>query len=100
MPAAAAERVRAALRRRRYAAFVLGGGVSLNSRIRETLSEECRAAGVPMMTALPKYTGDNGAMVAGLAYLRRRVDGAAAMRMDAEPSLEVGDGNGKEAANG
>ena len=98
--AAIAERVRAALRRRRYAAFVLGGGVSLNSRIRETLSEECRAAGVPMLTALPKYTGDNGAMVAGLACLRRRVDGEAAMRMDAEPSLEVGDGNGKEAANG
>ena len=98
--AAIAERVRAALRRRRYAAFVLGGGVSLNSRIRETLSEECRAAGVPMLTALPKYTGDNGAMVAGLACLRSRVDGEAAMRMDAEPSLEVGDGNGKEAANG
>ena len=63
--------------------------------IRETLAEECRAAGVPMLTALPKYTGDNGAMVAGLACLRRRVEGDEAMRMDAEPSLEVGDA-GKE----
>ena len=98
--AAIAERVRAALRRRSYSAFVLGGGVSLNSRIRETLAAECRAAAVPMLTALPKYTGDNGAMVAGLACLRRRVEGDAAMRMDAEPSLEVGDREWKEAANG
>ena len=86
---------RAALRRKRYSAFVLGGGVSLNSRIRETLAAECRAAGVPMLTALAKYTGDNGAMVAGLACLRRRIEGDAAIRMDAEPSLEVG-GTGKE----
>ena len=86
---AVADRTRAALRRRRYNAFVLGGGVSLNSRIRAVLAEVCAEAGVPLYMAKPKYTGDNGAMIAGLAYWRRNhVDDA--MSLDADPSLQVG----------
>ena len=38
----------------------------------------------------PKFTGDNGAMVAGLAFYRRNVSGDAALRADASPSLQVG----------
>ena len=34
--------------------------------------------------------GDNGAMVAGLAFYRRNVFGDAAFRADASPSLQVG----------
>ena len=87
---ALADCTKAALRRRRYKTFVLGGGVSLNSRVREVLSSVCADAGVQILMAKPKYTGDNGAMIAGLAYCRRNhVEDA--MSLDANPSLQVGD---------
>ena len=86
---AIADRTRTALRRRRYEAFILGGGVSLNSRVRAVLGEVCGDAGVPLLMAKPRYTGDNGAMVAGLAYYRRNhVDDA--MSLDASPCLQIG----------
>ena len=86
---AVADRTRAALRRRRYRSFILGGGVSLNSRIRAVLTDVARDAGVPLYMAKPKYTGDNGAMIAGLAYYRRNhVEDA--MKLDVNPCLEVG----------
>ena len=86
---AVADRTRTALGRRRYRALVLGGGVSLNSRIRAALGEVAAAAGVPLVMAKPKYTGDNGAMIAGLAYCRRNhVEDA--MALDVNPCLEVG----------
>lgn len=86
---AVADRTRTALRRKPYKAFILGGGVSLNSRIRTILAEIAKEADVPFLMAKPKYTGDNGAMIAGLAYYRRNhVDDA--MVLDVNPSLEVG----------
>ena len=86
---AVADRTRAALRRKRYKSFILGGGVSLNSRIRTVLNEVAAEAGVPLYMAKPKYTGDNGAMIAGLAYYRRNhVEDA--MGLDVNPCLEVG----------
>ncbi|MBO4708190.1 MAG: tRNA (adenosine(37)-N6)-threonylcarbamoyltransferase complex transferase subunit TsaD [Kiritimatiellae bacterium] len=87
---AIADRTRAALRRNSYKAFVLGGGVSLNSRVRAVLTKVCSAAHVPLLMAKPKFTGDNGAMVAGLAFYRRNVSGDAAFRADVSPSLQVG----------
>ena len=87
---AIADRTRAALRRGSYKAFVLGGGVSLNSRVRAVLTKVCSAAHVPLLMAKPKFTGDNGAMVAGLAFYRRNVSGDAAFRADVSPSLQVG----------
>lgn len=86
---AVADRTRAALRRKRYNAFVFGGGVSLNSRVRMALTDLCREAGVPLLMAKPKYTGDNGAMIAGLAYYRRNHE-ADAMSLDVDPCLQVG----------
>ena len=86
---AVADRTRTALKRKSYKSFILGGGVSLNSRIRAVLSDVARDAGVPLLMAKPKYTGDNGAMIAGLAYYRRNhVEDA--MSLDANPCLEVG----------
>ena len=86
---AVADRTRAALKRKRYKSFILGGGVSLNSRIRAVLAEVAADAGVPLYMAKPKYTGDNGAMIAGLAYYRRNhVEDA--MTLDVNPSLQVG----------
>lgn len=87
---AIADRTRTALKRRAYKSLILGGGVSLNSRIRAVLTQVCLAAHVPLLMAHPKYTGDNGAMIAGLAYYRRNhVEDA--MVLDASPSLQVGD---------
>ena len=86
---AVADRTRTALRRKRYKSFILGGGVSLNSRIRAVLKEVAAEAGVPLYMAKPKYTGDNGAMIAGLAYYRRNhVEDA--MKLDVNPCLMVG----------
>ena len=86
---AVADRTRAALKRKRYKSFILGGGVSLNSRIRAVLNEVAAEAGVPLYMAKPKYTGDNGAMIAGLAYYRRNhVEDA--MGLDVNPCLMVG----------
>ena len=41
-----------------------------------------------MLMAQPKYCGDNGAMIAALAYYRRNKSGEEAMRLDVSPSLD------------
>ena len=84
---AVADRTRTALGRRDYRAMVVGGGVSLNSRLRAVLAETCRRAKVPLLMAKPKFCGDNGAMIAALAYYRRNKSGEDAMRLDVSPSL-------------
>ena len=88
---AVADRTSRALKRRDYRSLIVGGGVSLNSRLREALAEVAAKAKVKLLTAKPKYCGDNGAMIAALAYYRRRVSGDAAMTIDVRPSLEVGE---------
>ena len=82
-----AGRTRNALKRRSYRSLIVGGGVSLNSRIREVLAEVAQEAGVSLLTAKPKFCGDNGAMVAALAYFRRAVPAERAMEVDVSPSL-------------
>ena len=84
---AVAGRTRNALKRRRYRSLIVGGGVSLNSRLREVLADVAREAGVSLLTAKPKFCGDNGAMVAALAYYRRAVPAERAMEIDVSPSL-------------
>lgn len=86
---AVADRTRTALRRRAYRSLILGGGVSLNSRLRAVLAAVAEEASVPLLMAKPKFCGDNGAMIAGLAYFRRNLTGEAALRLDVAPSLEV-----------
>ena len=84
---ALADRTARALRRRAYKALVVGGGVSLNGRLRARLAEVVQAAGVPLLLAQPKYCGDNAAMIAGLAFYRRKVIGDAALGVDVDPTL-------------
>ncbi|MBQ1345589.1 MAG: tRNA (adenosine(37)-N6)-threonylcarbamoyltransferase complex transferase subunit TsaD [Kiritimatiellae bacterium] len=86
---AVADRTRTALRRGNYKSLLLGGGVSLNSRLRAVLEELCARERIPLLMALPKYCGDNGAMIAGLAYHRRNLMGEDALRLDVAPSLEI-----------
>ena len=86
---AVAERTRTALRRSRYRSLVVGGGVSLNSRLRSVLADVAEEAGVRLLMAKPHYCGDNGAMIAGLAFFRLETAPNAAA-LDVCPGLEVG----------
>lgn len=86
-----ADRTRVALKRRDYKAMIVGGGVSLNGRLRAKLAEVCAEMNVPLLLAKPKYCGDNAAMIAGLAFYRRTVVGDAALSVDVCPTLQAGD---------
>ena len=86
-----AERTRTALKRRDYKALIVGGGVSLNGRLRSKLAETAAEAGVPLLLAKPKYCGDNAAMIAGLAYFKREPTGEAAYKIDVNPTLQAGE---------
>lgn len=87
---AVADRTKTALGRKNYRSLIIGGGVSLNSRLRVVMSEIAAEAKVELKLAKPKYCGDNGAMIAGLAYYRRNhVEDA--MMLDVNPCLEVGE---------
>ena len=83
-----ADRTAHALKKRNYKALIVGGGVSLNSRLRTVLTETAAAAGVQLLMAKPKYCGDNGAMIAGLAAYRHNRMGDAALDLDVTPSLD------------
>ena len=88
---ALADRTARALGRKPYRALVVGGGVSLNGRLRARLAEVAQAAGVRLLLAEPKYCGDNAAMIAGLAYWRRNVMDDVALAVDVDPTLRPGD---------
>ncbi len=87
---ALAARCEAALRKGAYRALAVGGGVSLNRRLRERLEGVAAASGVRLLLAEPRFCGDNAAMIAGLAGCGGGVGGDAAMRLDVVPALEVG----------
>ena len=88
---ALADRTARALRRKSYRALVVGGGVSLNGRLRVRLAEVAQAAGVQLLLAEPKYCGDKAAMIAGLAFWRRNVTDDAALAVDVDPTLRPGE---------
>jgi len=84
---AVADRTRRAIRRLGVRTLIVGGGVSLNSRLRASLTTLAANERVELLMAKPKYCGDNGAMIAGLAAYRRNLAGDVAMSLDVEPSL-------------
>jgi len=86
-----ADRTRIALKRRDYRALIVGGGVSLNGRLRAKLAEVSAEMRVPLLMAKPKYCGDNAAMIAGLAYYKHELTGDAALKVDVNPALQAGD---------
>jgi len=69
--------------------LAVGGGVALNSRLREKLSCLTQQRGVRLLVAEPRYCADNAAMVAGLAGVGRGVWGDAASELDAQPNLAL-----------
>lgn len=86
---ALAERCDLALQEKGYRSLAVGGGVSLNGRLREALEQVARRHGVRLLLAAPKYCGDNAAMIAGLAS---RGGGVChnALALDVVPNLEIG----------
>ncbi|MDD4016304.1 MAG: tRNA (adenosine(37)-N6)-threonylcarbamoyltransferase complex transferase subunit TsaD [Kiritimatiellae bacterium] len=88
---ALAGRCERALRGGRYRALAVGGGVSLNRRLRERLAQVASGAGVRLLLAEPRFCGDNAAMIAGLAGMGGGVRGEAALRLDVVPALEAGE---------
>lgn len=69
--------------------LLAGGGVSLNSRLREQLQVLADRRGVRLLLAEPRFCGDNAAMIAGLAGAGGGVRGAEAMDLDVVPNLAV-----------
>jgi N6-L-threonylcarbamoyladenine synthase len=58
------EKCARALRKTGAKALALGGGVACNRRLREVVSERCRALGVTLSVPEPSLCSDNGAMIA------------------------------------
>jgi N6-L-threonylcarbamoyladenine synthase len=51
-----------------YRSLGLSGGVANNRALRAALAEVARKAGVPLLAAEPRHTGDNAAMIAFAAW--------------------------------
>ena len=69
--------------------LAVGGGVSLNSRLRVCLAELCARRGVRLLLALPKHCGDNAAMIAALAAMGRGFTSPESFALDIAPSWAV-----------
>ncbi len=82
------KRCEKALEDSRYLA--VGGGVSLNSRLRTLLAELCERRNVELLLASPRNCGDNAAMIAGLASMGRGVSSPESFTLDVAPSWPVG----------
>ena len=85
--AALARRVAHALASGRYRSLALGGGVSLNGRLRVALAPLCQRAGIPLLCAEARYCGDNAAMIAGVAP--REAIPPAPLELDIDPSWPI-----------
>lgn len=69
--------------------LVVGGGVSLNSRLRVRLQEYAETHDKRLLLAEAKYCGDNAAMIAAVAGFGLGRWGDAEMECDAAPNLCV-----------
>jgi len=68
----------------------VAGGVSVNSRFRTRLIEECKLEGFNLLLADSQYCTDNAAMIAALAY--HKLDSASVdnLLLDVAPSIGLG----------
>ncbi len=86
---ALAKRADLALSLRPYKTFAVGGGVSLNARLREVLTAVAAKHGTRLLTAAPANCGDNAAMIAGIASVGGALPAEDALAWDIDPSLPV-----------
>jgi N6-L-threonylcarbamoyladenine synthase len=69
--------------------IVLGGGVAANGALRERLTGEAAAIGVPVIIPRPGLCTDNGAMIGAAAARRFAAGERAGLDLDARPSLPL-----------
>lgn len=86
---ALARRADAALTHGGFRSLAVGGGVSLNGRLREALGAVAKHRGVRLLLAEPRYCGDNAAMIAGLASVGGALPCPDPLALDIDPSLPV-----------
>jgi N6-L-threonylcarbamoyladenine synthase len=84
-------KTRVALERRGWRSLGLSGGVANNSVLRTALAAEATRAGVEFFAALPRHTGDNGAMIAFAAWADTTgVERNAGFDLRVEPNAPLG----------
>lgn len=83
------KRLEKALSRGQYKTLAVGGGVSLNSRLREALEDLTQRKHLRLLLAKPSYCGDNAAMIAGLASVGGAHACENALALDIDPSMEI-----------
>ncbi len=85
--ALATQTIRAVLRQKTFT-LAVAGGVSLNRALRSRLQQEASAHSLRLLLAPPAYCGDNAAMVASLAALKKPPV-EPAWSLDACPNLQI-----------
>ena len=69
--------------------LAVGGGVSLNSRLRERLSAWASEKGYRLLMTEPRFCADNAAMIAMIAGMGQGISVDKALEIDVSPSLAV-----------
>ena len=66
------------------------GGVSINHRFRERLTDECRRHGLRLLLAPPPLCTDNAAMIAALAFYKLQAGERSDWNLEVAPSMGLG----------
>lgn len=72
-----------------YRSLGLSGGVANNQRLRTAFERVGQRAGLPVLAAQPRHTGDNAAMIAFAAWIDPAVQPAALGELTIEPGLAL-----------
>ena len=73
----------------RLGSIVVGGGVSLNSRLREKFMAKAKTTGIEVFFPHPSFCADNAAMIAGLGYFALSKSQRKDYTFDADPTLKL-----------
>lgn len=74
-----------------YQTLVLGGGVSANKKLRESMEEMTASRGVRLIVPPPVYCTDNAAMIASAGFFAWRSGRRASLDLNAVPMAELDD---------
>jgi N6-L-threonylcarbamoyladenine synthase len=69
---------------------VLAGGVAANSKLQSMLGDACSSRGIPLYFPSPLLCTDNAAMIGCRAYYKAQANKFADLRLNALPSLKLG----------
>jgi N6-L-threonylcarbamoyladenine synthase len=72
-----------------YSCFVIGGGVAMNSLLRERMQNIEASTGLSCKIAAPEYCTDNGAMIAYVALLQNKIDELFTLNVEASQKIQA-----------